>query len=191
LKPGRPCSICANPEAALRADGLIAAGVSLIEIASTLGVSKFCVSRHKKHSSPTASETAPVDELAASDERLLAISAQLQQQFLAATGSGDSKTALECTKLASRIETELHRRATKKAQTVADDANDSGKKRWPTPAQFDNVKRKVDAAYARQVEQGFVFCQFCQSNKPVDPRIIEKNIKAFMENQHANSSATN
>jgi hypothetical protein len=181
-KPGRECTICASPEIALKADGLLASQYSLVEIATELGVSKFTVSRHKRHSALKLTE-AEAKQLP--EDRLETLYDRCDQLFQSLAAAGDAKAAADILKTQARLAEAAVARAETKAETLAETAATSD---VPTPQQFDNVRKKVFAAYAKWVEHGYVFCQFCGSRKPVPPEVLEKNIKAFMESQHVNSN---
>jgi hypothetical protein len=176
LKPGRQCGICATPDLALKCDGLLASGYSLIEIASELNVSKFVVSRHKRHSALKLSDA---EAKSLPEDRLETLYDRCDQLFSSLASAGDAKGAADILKTQARLAEAAVQRAEAKQEAATETAaTDSA----PTPAQFDNVKKKVDAFYKKQIEQGLMV--WCPCGRPIAP----SKLKAFVENYHADSA---
>ncbi len=184
MKPGRPCTICASAEAALQCDGLIASGVSLTKIAATLNVSKFVVSRHKRHS---ALKLTDAEAKSLPEDRLETLYDRCDQLFHSLAANGDARAASDILKTQARLAEAAVAREEKRQQSAAETSATSNA---VTPEQFDANKKKVYACYEKWVtDWGWVRCPFCENIKPVDPKIIESNFKAYQE-QHGNNDSS-
>ena len=99
-KPGRQCTICASAEVALKCDALLASGWSLVEIATELGVSKFVVSRHKRHSALKLSDA---EAKSLPEDRLETLYDRCDQLFSSLAANGDAKAAADILKTQARL----------------------------------------------------------------------------------------
>jgi hypothetical protein len=184
-KPGRTCGICASPELALKADGLLASGFSLVEIAAQLGVSKYTVSRHGRHSvtklSDTEAEKLPENKLDVLYDRC-------EQLFHSLAASGDAKGASNILAIQARLATAAVQREEAEQQEIDADVNDPLKA--PSPEYMNWIKNKVHDAYERAVTAGgMVWCPI-GCGRPVNPLTIPERIRIYQES-YAHDSATN
>ena len=187
-KPGRICSICADPAVAFQVDARIAAGdCSLAQIATQLNLSKYAISRHSRHAVSKLSDAA-VEKLA--DNKLDMLFDRCESLYSALAQNGDIRQASEILKVQTRLAQTLAEREETKQEAESVDPHDPEK--TITVEQFDTNKNKVLAAYAQWREKwGWVTCPVCEHNRPIDPRIIPAKIKAYLETSNVNSSATN
>jgi hypothetical protein len=188
MKPGRVCSICASPEIALQCDGLIASGdFTLAQIATTLGISKYVVSRHSRHSvtklSDAEAEKLPENKLEILFDRCEAL-------YSALAGNGDIRGAGEILKVQTRLATTLAEREESKQQEIDADANDPLKA--PSPEYMNWIKNKVHEAYERAVTAGgMIWCPM-GCGRPVNPQTIPERIRIYQEaHGHTNSTIAN
>jgi hypothetical protein len=151
---GRPCQICLSPELKVRVEATRETGASYREIAALVGLDKFKIARHFKHS-PARPVADGLSELELSDKRLATLADRLEQQFASACVVGDQKLALDATKALSRIETERHRRIVKK---VEEEAQTGNKANANTPEKIDE---KLRWYRAQKVQANLPICSTC------------------------------
>jgi hypothetical protein len=163
---GRPCRVCLNPELQARVESERETGASYREIAALVGLDKYKIARHFKHSGQAASalpvaeaEDENLSELELSDKRLATISQRLEQQFASACAVADQKLALDATKALARVESERHRRIVKKTEAATDAANGKG---GPSIEYFDDLLRTQEKYKIEQLSEGKIICPCCE-----------------------------
>jgi hypothetical protein len=166
---GKKCPICAVPALLAQVQAERDAGGSYAQIASLTGVNKFSISRHFRHLAATqpVAEVSNLSELELSDQRLTQLAEQLSSQYAAAIATADNRTALDIMKVSARIETERHRRLTKK--TAATNAS-SGK---PTVEDWDAALRAARVLRQQKIDRGFLLCPLCGSNLILPQQVRE------------------
>jgi hypothetical protein len=176
---GRKCAAC-DPSVSARIAALVEIGVCYSEIAAAVGLSKFVISRHVRHSRPDAPVAAePKDELAAAEEDLDSLVDQLQEQFRAAVATGEAKLALDVAKTLGRQQSEKRRRLIEQRK-VAAAASDPATS--PTsPAFFDQILRDTEQFRKQQESWGMIECPCCEgnANAMVYPRQIRQRWAAI------------
>jgi hypothetical protein len=165
---GRPCQICLSPELKVRVEATRETGASYREIAALVGLDKFKIARHFKHSASQAqpiAETENLDELQVSDQRLATLLARLEAQYSAAVAVGDSKVALDITKVSARLEAEKHNRLVARKQADLDSVETDGR---PSVAWMDALHRKGreltayrEKRIAVALASGYCWCPLC------------------------------
>jgi len=163
---GKKCPLCL-PENSGKADALIASGVSYNDVGLALGVSKYSVSRHARHSASAQpiAETENLDELKVSDQRLATLLARLEAQYSAAVSVGDNKVALDITKVSARLEAEKHNRLVARKQADLDSGETDGR---PSVAWMDRFSREGveltayrEKRIAEALASGYRWCPLC------------------------------
>jgi hypothetical protein len=182
-KAGRVCGICSDPALSLKCDGLLASGFSLVQIAEQLGVSKYTVSRHGRHSvtklSDKDAEKLPANKLDQLYDRC-------ENLYHALAANGDIKASADILKVQARLAEQACQREESRQREAESNKNDP-EQQWPTPAMLDNNKKKVDEAYAKAIAEGAIWCPCC-GKRPVNPTAALARIQAYMETQNANSN---
>jgi hypothetical protein len=187
-KRGRKCSLCADASIAMRADSFIASGISFGEIAATLGVSKFVVSRHRRHSTSgpqVAVESSNLSALEQSENRLRELSQRAEQSWLAAAASGDARGALDILKSQIRLEVDRHSRLLEQEQ-ISTVQNDSS--RSLTVADLDEMlheaREQSEQRLADAVSRGEILCPVCGQSS-VHPSVTAERMRAYGESRNA------
>jgi len=184
MKPGRTCGICSSSDLSLKCDGLLASGFSLVEIAAQLGVSKYTVSRHGRHSALKLSDD---DTAKLPADKLDVLYDRCESLFHSLAASGDAKAASDILKVQARLAEAACQREEKRQQTEADDPHDPLKP--PRPEYMTWIRDKVHACYEASVASGnYIWCP-AGCGRPVPPEVALANIKAYLESHDANSSA--
>lgn len=136
-KPGRVCSVCADPAVAFQVDELILRGdQSLAQIATQLNLSRFAVSRHSRHTVSKLSDAA-VEKLP--ENRLTTLYNRTEQLYSALAAAGDIGKASEILKIQTRLATALAEREEKQQE----DRGVQESNCTHTPEWFDSLVAKV------------------------------------------------
>src|SRR5580692_542352 len=199
-KPGRTCGICATPEIALKADGLIASGdFSLAQIANTLGISKYVVSRHSRHS---VSKLSDIEATKLPENKLDLLYDRCESLFHSLAAAGDAKAAAGILTIQARLATAaVQREEVRQKEAEADKSdpiNDAGSVEF-----HDALLKKFEQLRVQERALGRMACPVCGSDSPnsfMHPRDIRDRMLQLLasegfaatpttEDQNVNSSA--
>jgi hypothetical protein len=164
-------------------DALLQDGTGPTAVAKITGLSKDRISRHKRHSgfqpAPAGGVAGdPVDELAASDERLARWLERSESVYVASAASGDLRSLVEVMRSGIRAELETRRRAEARAEQLA--AAAETKKTWQIEPEFaDDIMRRFDQMIAAN---SLIRCQCCDG---LGYATAERNMKG-VPNVHTN-----
>ena len=176
---GRACPLCTDLRA--KADALLASGISYREAAESLGVSKWSVSRHARHTAQAAdAPIAPGDELAASDQRLHVLTERCEASWLSCASNGDIRAGLDVLKTAVRLELENRARILAKQEAVTETATNAG----PGVEHLDSIVRRYRAAqlelHTEALAGGEIDCPLCGTST-IKPSRIAERLRAYEE----------
>jgi hypothetical protein len=199
MKPGRVCGICASPDLSLKADSLLASGFSLVEIAAQLGVSKYTVSRHGRHSALKLTD-AEAEKLP--ENKLDLLYDRCENLFHSLAASGDAKAAAGILTIQARLATAAVQREEVRQKEINDDksdpVNDAGSVEF-----HDALLKKFEQLRVQERALGRMACPVCGSDSPnsfMHPRDIRDRMLQLLasegfaatpttEDQNVNSSA--
>jgi hypothetical protein len=178
---------------------LLASGFSLVEIAAQLGVSKYTVSRHGRHSVSKLSD-AEAEKLPAN--RLDLLYSRCEGLFHSLAAAGDAKAAAGILTIQARLATAaVQREEVRQKEAEADKSdpiNDAGSVEF-----HDALLRKFEQLRVQERALGRMACPVCGSDSPnsfMHPRDIRDRMLQLLasegfapapttEDQNVNDSA--
>ena len=173
---GKQCSICASPDLSLKCDGLLASGLSLIEIAAQLGVSKYTVSRHGRHSMLKLSDT-EAEKLPAN--RLDQLYDRCESLYSALAGNGDVKAAADVLKVQTRLAESAVAREERKQRDASTDDNEKNAavvRDW-----CDKLIKVVDENQQKHFARGRILCPLCGgSTLTMTPNFVRNKLPELL-----------